>query len=304
MDAAGIESGPWTVGRLLGWTRGFLDRRGLDSPRLCAEMLLAHAMSCERIRLYTQFETVPGEDILERFRASVREAAAGKPIAYLTGIKEFYSLVFEVTPDVLIPRPETELLVERAISFVREAGQVDQRILDLGTGSGCIAVTLAKYLPEARITASDVSAAALEIARRNAVRHGVAERIAFVEGDAFKPWQGGSGGDETRFDFIVGNPPYVSTEPDAPVEDSVRRYEPAVALFAGSDGLDFIRRLIAEAPAHLRPGGRLLLEIGFDQAAAVRGLLRPDIWADMAITRDAGGHERVVQARLRDDAAS
>lgn len=287
------QSGPWTVARLLQWTRGFFEQAGLESPRLCAEILLSHALRCPRISLYTRFETVPAEGELAVFREAVRQAAAGKPIAYLTGTKEFFSLGFEVTPDVLIPRPETEILVERAIDLVRR-GEGSAALADIGTGSGCIAVCLARYLSEARIAASDLSPAALAVARRNAARHGVSERIEFRAGDLLAPWA-----DPPRqFDVLVSNPPYVSERDAATLPRNVREYEPHTALFAGPDGLAVIRRLLAEAPARLRPGAAVLIEIAYDQAAAVRALLAEGRWSEVTFFKDGGGHERVVQARL------
>ena len=238
--SAAEQDTPWTVARLLGWTQQFLQRSGIESPRLCAEILLAHAMQCERLRLYTRFEEVPGGDVRERFRELVQKAAGGHPIAYLTGTKEFFSLAFEVSPDVLIPRPETEILVERAISLLRKTPEPAPTILDLGTGSGCIAISLAKHLPHARLAASDNSEAARAVARRNAERHGVAERIEFRCGDLFAPWDDGP-----LFDVVVCNPPYVATA-GAPVDASVRDFEPHAALFAGPDGLDVIRRLVPQ----------------------------------------------------------
>ncbi len=297
MTVTGTDAGPWTVQRLLAWTREHFQRNRIESPRLCAEILLAHALQCERIRLYTRFEEVPGEEALTRFRALVREAAAGRPIAYLIGTKEFFSLPFEVTPDVLIPRPETEILVERTIDLVRKSAPLVRSILDLGTGSGCIAVSLARHLPEVRLSASDVSPPALELARRNAKRHGVAERIEWRAGDLFAPWRDGESGAPTMFDAIVSNPPYVATAPGTPLAQDVRAFEPHVALFAGPDGLDLIRRIAAEAPAHVAPGGHLLMELAFDQAPAVRGLLAGNGWRDIVGYRDAAGHERVIHAR-------
>jgi release factor glutamine methyltransferase len=294
MSAAEADAQVWTVARLLSWTRDYLQRSGVESPRLCADILLAHAMECDRIRLYTRYEERPDEPVLARFRTLVKEAAGGRPIAYLTGTKEFFSLPFEVSPDVLIPRPETEILVERTIDLVRKSADL-RSILDLGTGSGCIAISLARHLPGARLYASDISQAALAVARRNAERHAVAERIELRCGDLLAPW--------TRpdahgppFDVIVCNPPYVATA-GAPVAKNVRDFEPQVALFAGPEGLDVIRRVVCETLAALRAGGHLLMEIGFDQAPAVRDLLAGAVWQDIVTYRDGVGHERVVHAR-------
>ncbi len=292
MTAAGTDSAPWTIARLLDWTRAHFARHQLEAPRLCAELLLAHALGCERIHLYTRHDETPGPVVLETFRALVRQAAAGRPIAYLTGTKEFFALPLEVTADVLIPRPETEILVERTIDLVRRAPG-PRRILDLGTGSGCIAVALARHLPDATLLASDVSAAALAVARRNAARHGVAERIEFRVGDLFEPWRAPP---TAPCDIVVCNPPYIATR-GAPVAPQVRDHEPHVALFAGPDGLDVIRRVLAEAPAWLTPGGHLLLEMGFDQAAAVVRLAAAPAWCEPAVYRDGAGHARVLHVR-------
>src|SRR5262245_40112198 len=178
-----MPDAPWTIGRLLTWTTDFLRDKGAENPRLDAEVLLAHSRGCKRIELYTAFEDVAPDALRERFRALVKERAAGKPVAYLVGQREFFSLPFEVTPDVLIPRPETELIVVRALDLAKElaaAGRRDLAIADVGTGSGILAVTLAKRLPTSRVTAVDVSPAAIAVAQRNAARHGVADRIEWV----------------------------------------------------------------------------------------------------------------------------
>ncbi len=299
MSTAETDESAWTVARLLAWTREYLEQCGIESPRLCAEILLAHAMQCERIQLYTRFEHTPEEGVRGRYRELVKQAATGHPIAYLTGTKEFFSLTFEVGPDVLIPRPETEILVERTIDLVRKNPEAGGAILDLGTGSGCIVISLAKHLPEVRLAASDVSEEALAIARRNAERHGVGQRIDFRQGDLFEPWSRPVTGDDAglnRFDTIVCNPPYVGTG-GAPLDANVRDHEPHGALLAGPDGLDVIRRVLAETPRWLSGGGHLLLEMAFDQEPAVRELLTAARWQGIVMYRDGAGHERVVHAR-------
>jgi release factor glutamine methyltransferase len=305
---AAPDAGPWTVARLLAWTREYLTRYQVESPRLCSEILLAHALGCERLRLFTQYESVPADEALAKFRTAVKQAAAGQPIAYLTGVKEFFALTFEVTPDVLIPRPETEILVERLVHLARHGGlglaslsgaapqQSDAappaRVLDLCTGSGCIAVALAKHLPQTAIAASDISAAALAVAQRNATRHAVADRITFASGDLFAPWDGAA-----PFDALVSNPPYIAETEWATLPRNVREHEPRAALAGGPDGLDVIRRIIAEAPRHLAAGGHLLLEIGHTQAPLVTALLDGPEWRDIVTYRDGGGHQRVIHAR-------
>lgn len=299
MQEAAPNAAPWTVSRLIDWTRRHFQQRGLDSPRLCAEILLAHAMQCSRIQLYAHHETVPDEAALSRFRESVRDAAAGRPVAYLTGMKEFFSLPFEVTPDVLIPRPETEILVERTIDWVRKSGRDGLSILDVGTGSGCIIVSLARHLPTARCFASDISEAALAVARRNAARHGVAERISFEAGDLFDAWLP-RGESFPRFDVIVSNPPYIAQSEAEDLPRNVRDFEPAAALFGGADGWAVIRRLVECAPRFLAPGGLFLMEIAYNQSDGVRKLMRDSEWGRVTLHRDMAGHLRVVQAHTHD----
>lgn len=302
MQEAASNAAPWTVARLLDWTRRHFQRQGIESPRLCAEILLAHALRCPRIQLYARHESVPDTDSLTVFRDAVREAAAGKPIAYLTGSKEFFSLSFDVTPDVLIPRPETEILVERAIDWVRKSGRENPAILDIGTGSGCVITALAKHLPAARCFASDASSAALAIAKQNANRHGIGDRIEFRHGDLFEPWSAAADGAPAAFDVIVSNPPYIAEREASELPRNVRDYEPATALFAGDDGLDVIRRLTADAPRFLAPGGLFLMEMAYNQSAAVRPLFSGANWKSVAVHRDTAGHLRVVQAHSHDGA--
>jgi release factor glutamine methyltransferase len=282
---------PWTVGRLLAWTTEWLASRGADSARLDAEVLLAHVRGCPRIALYTAFDEVVAEAERTRFRELVRRRGAGEPVAYLVGSREFFSLPFTVTPAVLVPRPETEGLVVRVIDLCKPVAA--PRIVDVGTGSGAIAVTLAKHLPRARIVATDVSAEALEVARANAARHGVAERITFVACDllddpaAAGPW-----------DVIASNPPYVREDEFESLPPDVRLYEPRGALVAGPRGIEVVERLAAAAAGCLEPGGWLVVEIGPAVATAATaalagqsGLVAGPTLADLA------GLPRIVQAR-------
>ena len=292
MSDAQSTNGPWTVARLLAWTREYFERSSVESPRLCAEILLSHALNCERIELYTRHEAVPDSGALDRFRGLVKQAADGKPIAYLTGSKEFFSLAFEVSPDVLIPRPETELLVERIVHMVRRGGMKLESILDLGTGSGCIAIALARNLPDVKIFASDVSEAALALAQKNAERLGVAQRIEFRAGDLLEPWT-----DAGPFDAIASNPPYIAEHEAESLPRNVRDFEPRSALFAGADGLDVIRRLVDDSHTQIADGGHLLFEVAYNQAPSVRNLLDETRWRDIVTYRDGAQHERVVHAR-------
>lgn len=292
MTAANASTQPWTVARLLAWTKDFFTQRGIESPRLCAEILLADAMGCPRLDLYTRHDAVPSDEVLGKFRGNVREAGGGKPIAYLIGYREFFSLRFIVTPDVLIPRPETEVLVERVVSLLKPLDRADLSLLDVGTGSGCIAITIAKSLSGLRICASDVSEAALAVARQNAERIGVADRIEFRAGDLLAPWA-----DRAPFDVIVSNPPYVATGDANELAANVRDFEPHLALFAGDDGLAIVRRLATDALAAVRPDGHFFVEVAYNQARAACDLLAAAGWTDAVTYRDDLRHERVVHAR-------
>jgi release factor glutamine methyltransferase len=281
----------WTVGRLLTWTTEWLTGKGSEAPRLEAEVLLAHVRGCQRIALYTAFDTPVAEAERGRFRELVKRRGEGEPVAYLVGSREFFSLPFRVTPAVLVPRPETEGLVIRVLDLCRP--QAGPRIVDVGTGSGAIAITLAKHLPKASITATDVSSAALAVARDNAARQGVAERIAFLECDlldhpqAAGPW-----------DVIVSNPPYVREDEFESLPRDVRLHEPKAALVSGPTGVEIIERLAALAAARLVPGGWLLCEIG--PAAAAEAVLarQTGLTAEPTIL-DFAGLPRIVQARRR-----
>lgn len=291
MSSVSAASGPWTIARLLQWTREYFTRAQLESPRLCAEILLAHVLQCDRLRLLTRHDEIPRPEALEAFRELVRQAAGGAPIAYLVGQKEFFSQPFQVTPAVLIPRPETEVLVERVIHLARSNPDI-QSILEIGVGSGCILLSLARHLPDVRLYGSDISADALAVATDNARRQGLLERVELRVGDLFAPWADGS---TPPFDLIVANPPYVAETAELPPH--VVNFEPHVALFAGPDGLDAIRRVAREAAAHLRPDGHLLLEIGYDQFDAVTAILHESGWRSAIGYLDTLGRRRAVHVR-------
>jgi len=247
----------WTVGRLLGWTTDYLSRNRSDTPRLDAEVLLGESLGCERIELYTRFNEVPDETARTAFRELVRRRAEGTPVAYLVGHREFYSLAFRVTPDVIIPRPETEFLVIAALDLAKTLCRRDEiSVCDVGTGSGVIAVCLAGNLPNCRVTAVDISPAALAVARFNVAKHDVADRVELMESDLLE-----SVPPDRRFDLILSNPPYVSqAEFDALAAD-VREHEPRHALIAGASGTEVIEALLPQAAERLLPGGYLLIEI-------------------------------------------
>jgi release factor glutamine methyltransferase len=286
-----MNDAPWTVGRLLSWTTEWLAGKGSDSPRLDAEVLLAHVRGCQRILLYASFDEEVAEEPRGRFRELVRRRAAGEPVAYLVGSREFFSLPFAVSPAVLVPRPETEGLVVRSLDLCRPAAE--PRIVDVGTGSGAIVVTLAKHLPRATFVATDTSAAALEVARGNAARHGVAERIEFRECDLLS-----GPGCEGPWDLIVSNPPYVREDEYAGLPRDVRDFEPRGALVAGPRGVEVIERLVSTAAERLAPGGWLLIEAGPAVAADVEAILAaaPGLTRGQTL-KDLAGLPRLFQAR-------
>lgn len=284
----------WTIGRLLTWTEDYLRTRDAESPRLDAEVLLAHASGCQRIELYTRYEEPADEKLRERFRALVRRRAEGVPVAYLAGRREFFSLPFAVNRDVLIPRPETEQLVVRAIDIARETGRERPiAIADVGTGSGCLAIALAKQLPTAQVVALDISHAALKVAAENADRHEVADRVRLIESDLFA----GLPSNE-QFDLIVSNPPYVRTDEFAGLPTEVREHEPRLALDGGAEGTDVYDRLIPQAAERLRPGGWLIAEIGPNVAERVAAILDATPGLKRApVLDDLAGLPRVAQAQ-------
>lgn len=285
----------WTIQKLLNWVTEYLTNKGVDSPRLSAELLLCHVLALTRIELYTQFDKPVPQRQLDMLRDLVKRAGLHEPVAYLTGRTEFYSIELDITADCLIPRPETELLVQRAIEFLRMRDGV-QFVCDLCTGSGCIAVAIAKNFPDARVIATDISAGSLEVAARNVTKHGLNERIELLQGDLFEPLVGQL--DVTEFDMIVCNPPYVSSAEYETLAPNVKDYEPKSALLAGTDGLDVYRRLIDRADSFLKPGAALVLEIGYAQGPAVLDLLeQTGAFAEIKIEKDPNDNDRVVTAR-------
>ena len=287
----------WTVGRLLTWTTDWLASRGSESPRLDAEVLLACVRGCPRIALYTAFDVPVNEEERARFRSLVKRRGEGEPVAYLVGSREFFSLSFAVSPAVLVPRPETEQLVIRVLDLCKTAGAIGEkpRIVDVGTGSGAIVVTLAKRLPQAEFVATDISPEAIAVAADNAKRHGVADRIEFVECDllgdprAAGPW-----------DVIVSNPPYVREDEFDALPRDVRLHEPRTALVSGPTGVEVIGRLAAAAAEKLVPGGWLLVEVGPSTAAAAEEVVAAQASLSLEPTlKDLAGLPRIVQARRR-----
>ncbi len=279
----------WTVRRVLDWTAKDFAARDLDSPRLDAELLVADALGVDRVRLYMDLDRplVPPE--LAAIRARVARRRDREPVAYILGRREFYGRSFEVSPAVLVPRPDTEALVERALELLPQ--DAEGPVLDLCTGSGAVAVTLACERPSLEVDAVDVSGEALAVARANAERLGVADRVRFAEGDLFAPLPPGR-----RYSLVVANPPYIADAVVPTLQPEVARHEPRVALAGGPDGLGVIRAIVAGAPDRLVAGGTLLFEMGADQAAAVRALFDARLGA-VRTHLDLAGIERVMEAR-------
>jgi release factor glutamine methyltransferase len=296
-------SDAWTVLRLLTWTTDYLKSHGSESPRLDAEVLLAHARGCERIMLYAAFDQVVDDEVRGKFRELVKRRAEGVPVAYLVGKREFYSLSFHVTPDVLVPRPETEFVVVAALDALKSfkfqvpGSKSEEALLvaDVGTGSGAIGVAVAKHAAEVRVVAIDVSRAALEVAKENAAVHGVEERIEFVEGDLLSSLPA-----EPKFAVIASNPPYIGESEIGTLSPSVIQHEPRQALIAGPTGTEVIERLIPQAAERLLAGGWLILEVSPIIASRVVDLFGADGHFEPAtIGKDLVGLARVVQARRR-----
>lgn len=262
-----------------------LQAAGVPEARREAGSLLSFVIGKDRTFLIAHAEDPVGDPNRDRFQETVERRAAGEPLQYITGIQDFYGREFRVTPDVLIPRPETELLVEAALKVIANVPQPS--MCDVGTGSGCIAVTLLCERTDARAVAVDISEAALAVAADNAQRHGVSERMALKISDCFQ------GLDPTTFDLVVSNPPYVSAAALPGLQREVRDHEPLVALSPGADGLGVIRRLLQDGPAFLKPGGHLIMEIGFDQGEAVQAIVDPKVWRLVEIRPDLQGIPRI-----------
>jgi release factor glutamine methyltransferase len=272
-----------------------LQAAGVDRERLTAGVLLGHVLDLDRTQLLTRSEQQVEQTRLNHYLALIERRALGEPLQYLTGHQEFYGLDFIVTPDVLIPRPETEFLIERVLKAVAELKQDSPLIVDVGTGSGCIAVTLAKQLPGARLIATDVSSAALAVARTNAERHRMLARIQFLEGDLLAPLA--KRGVDGCVDLVVSNPPYVTEACREVLQREVRDWEPGAALFGGADGMAFYRRLLADTPQILKLDGYVVLEIGFSQIDSISEMVKDSAFRLLDITRDLQNIPRTLCLR-------
>jgi release factor glutamine methyltransferase len=273
-----------TVIEVLKAASGHLQKHSSDSARLDAEVLLAQALGLRRLDLYLQFDRPLSDDELSRYRGLIAKRAHGDPVAYLVGHKEFMALDFEVTPAVLVPNPDTEVLVQRAVSIARQAND-PLRVADIGTGSGCIAIAIAHYAPAVEVWASDVSREALEVASRNVARHSLHERVHLACGDLLDPLPG-------QFDLVCANLPYIAPGAELPAEVTT---QPAVALYANEKGAALVLRLLEAAPARLKPGGRLLVEVSPAIVGAVTEAAAR-VFSHHETHRDLGGHERVMES--------
>jgi release factor glutamine methyltransferase len=295
MNTTVVDSKEWTILSLIGWSAEYLASKEFESPRLTAELLLCHILECRRIELYTNFDKVLTSSQLAQFKSHLKRRLAHEPVQYIVGSTEFMGLHFDLDPRTLIPRPETEVVVEQVIAHVRAAESASPRILDIGTGSGNIAVSLAKFLPAAEVIGIDISPEALESARRNVERHGVGERVSLRLLDI----RGGRELSEAgTFDYIVSNPPYVPEADVASLPPEIREYEPLLAVRAEGDGLGFYRTIAQLGPILLKKGGWVFFEIGFDQHAAVSAILSEAGFNGVAAMPDYGGILRVVKGRL------
>ena len=285
-QSAGADA-VWSVRRVLTWAADDLKRRGNDGARLDVELLLGRVLGIDRIGLIMQSERPLAPLELTRFRELFKRRRAGEPVAYLLGEREFYGILLRVDARVLIPRPDSERLVEVALERTRERSMLGAA-LDLCTGSGCIAIAFARHRPTWDVTASDISPDALSVASDNAHRTGAIRNLRLLQGSLFEPVE------RQRFDLVSGNPPYIPAADIAGLPNDVRDFEPRLALDGGADGLSLVRKIVDQAPSHLTPGGLLALEIGADQGAATLEIFRAGGLREVEVARDLGGRDRVV----------
>jgi release factor glutamine methyltransferase len=284
----------WTVSRVVRWAADDFRARGIESPRLEAELLLAHVLDVDRMRIIVEPERALADDELARYRGLILRRRKGEPVAYLRGYKEFYGRVFRVDGRVLVPRPDTELLVETALARTEERS-MGRRYLDLCTGSGCVAITLARERTSCKVFAVDASRDALAVARDNGVRLGAAFQVAWLWGDLFEPLASFDG---LKFDLVTANPPYIPEGDLASLPLDIRGFEPKLALTGGTDGLEVVSRIVEGAPRFLRSGGVLAVELGMGQAARVTEFFGEAGFLGVRVDKDYGGHDRVVSGVL------
>ena len=287
----------WTLIKLVQWATAYFDRHRIDSPRTTAEILLAHALDAKRIDLYLRYDQPLNSDELNCFKTLIKRRTNREPVAYIVGHKEFWSIDLEVNRNVLIPRPETECLVERALeSLEKNTDPPSKFILELGTGSGAVILALASENSRHQYLATDISSDAVELARRNARRHGLNAKIRFMVADWFAPFDAKAG----IFDLIVCNPPYIRSGDLKRLQPEIYVYEPVTALDGAPDGLQCLRHIIQCAHLYLKPGGAVLLETGHDQQAALTQIINAcGRYEDVRFYKDYSGHDRIVSMRKR-----
>jgi release factor glutamine methyltransferase len=287
----------WTLIKLIQWATAYFDAHDIDSPRATAEILLAHAMGVKRIDLYLRYDQPLNSDELNRFKTLIKRRTKREPVAYIVGHKEFWSMDLEVNRDVLIPRPETECLVERALeNLAADPNPGCKSILELGTGSGAVVLALASENSRHSYVGTDISSDAVRVARRNSMRHGMGAKICFMVADWFAPFDAKSG----QFDLIVSNPPYIRSDDLKRLQPEIHAYEPVAALDGAKDGLRYLRHIIQCAYLYLKPAGALLLEMGHDQQAPIKQIIdASDQYEDAQFYKDYSGYDRIVSMRKR-----
>lgn len=290
-SAAPGNSEVWTVQRILQWTTNFLQQKNVESPRVEAELLLAHARNCNRIRLYADFNEPLTDQQRAQMRELVQRRAAREPLAYIVGAREFYGRRFRVAPGVLIPRPETESLIDCCLE--RLGSPTERQLLEVGIGSGCISITLLLQKPTLRITATEISTEAVAIAQANAADHKVTDRLNILAGNVLEPLTQQHG---RQFHGLVSNPPYIRTDEMAELAPEIRKYEPEIALCSGADGLDVVRQIFQQAGALLADGAFLALELDPSQCESVAEMALQHGFRQPRIHRDAAGLKRIVEA--------
>ncbi len=287
----------WTIIKLIGWTTSYFKSHDIESPRITAEILLAHVLNFDRIDLYLRYDQPLNDKELGLFKMLIKRRINREPVAYIVGTKEFWSMDLAVTPEVLIPRPETECLVEAALDFLPDNSVMKpKRVLELGTGSGAVILALASTRPNHLFFASDRSLNAVKLARKNARHHGLDTRVNFFCADWFSPLHAST----LPFDVIISNPPYIPTKVIAQLQPEISRYEPTAAIDGQEDGLDCLRLIISNAHRYLKKKGRLLLEMGHDQRTPIQKIIEScAVYEDIIFTKDYGGYDRIVQMQKK-----
>lgn len=284
----------WTILKLIEWSANYLSEKGFDDARLNAELMLAHALNLKRIDLYMKFDTILSPDQLAKYKSYFNRRLKHEPVQYILGYTEFMGIRFEVNPAVLIPRPDTEVLVESVLNYCKTLSSKNISVCDIGTGSGCIAISLAKMIPDSLVTAIDKSAEALEVAERNGLSAGVSERVKFVHTDLLKEKY-----EDENFDIIVSNPPYISKNEVETLQPEVRFFEPEYAYTDFADGLSFYRMISKFGHAILKNTGSIFVEVGYNQAEAVKDIFENDKYSEIESYKDYNGIARVVKAERR-----